>query len=341
MSEIWAASMGGVPWDADKMEQAVTQLRHRATISFVVGSDTMEDLQELDQRVFARRPDLILKIDNPQEKEGYTEHFLDTLASLRHVAALQLHLRQRQDLTKLAALDRMQYLSLRSDKKQNIDFIRGYKHLTYLALSGKFEALSPIEDCIRLTTLVLNTAVNSLDFLVDLPFITYLAIDSVPLNGPLEVLAESNLTMLRLSSVRNLTSVDAISHLHNLTSLQLSLPKIEQLCDFSRLTRLVQLELDYMKSLRDIDGLWSASNLEVLMLKEVSKSVTAEELTRLASMNSLRQVDFRFIDTGKQRIAALRKHMLEVGKEHLLVENISEEHHIPSLALTHLSKILT
>ncbi|WP_020618295.1 hypothetical protein [Paenibacillus daejeonensis] len=341
MSEIWTASMGGVPWDADKMEQAVSQLRHRGTISFVVGSDTTEDLQELDRRVFARRPDLILKIDNPQEEDRYSEDFLDTLADLRHVAALQLHLRQRQDLSKLAAVKGMQYLNLRADKKQSIDFIRNYKHLTYLALSGKFEELSPIEDCIRLTTLVLNTAVNSLDFLVDLPFITYLAIDSVPLNGPLEVLAASNLTMLRLSSVRNLTSIDAISHLHNLTSLQLSLPKVEQLCDLSRLTRLAQLELDYMKSLRNVNGLWSASGLEVLLLKEISKSVTAEELARLASMDSLRQVDFRFMDTGKQRIAALRKHMHEAGKEHIIIENIPEAHRIPSLALTHLSKILT
>jgi hypothetical protein len=62
MSEPWAASMSGAPWNDDKMINAITQLRNRATISFVVGLDEVHDLRRLDEHVFAKRPDLILSI---------------------------------------------------------------------------------------------------------------------------------------------------------------------------------------------------------------------------------------------------------------------------------------
>lgn len=79
---------------------------------------------------------------------------------------------------------------------------------------------------------------------------------------------------------------------------------------------------------------------EVLELKEIHKGIKAEAFERLTDMPSLRQVDFRFIDQGKGRIAAMRKHMMDAGKEHLLYENIPEEQRISSTALVHLSKIL-
>ncbi|MEC0206521.1 hypothetical protein P4H39_28350 [Paenibacillus lautus] len=95
-----------------------------------------------------------------------------------------------------------------------------------------------------------------------------------------------------------------------------------------------------MKSLQEINNLWTADKLEVLMLKEIHKGIKAEDLDGLADMDCLRQVDFRFIDSGKGRIAAMRKRMAEAGKEFLLYENIPEEKRIRSMALEHLSGIL-
>ncbi|RXZ81063.1 hypothetical protein EBB07_16680 [Paenibacillaceae bacterium] len=340
MSEPWAASMSGVPWTTDKMNSAVSQLRNRATISFMVGLDETDDLLKLDEQVFARRPDLILYIYNTEEKGRYTDKFLETLAGLKHVAAMQLDLQQQHDLSMLGAMQRMEFLKINSKKTQNLDFIRHYKLLKYLSLSGKFDDLSPIADCMMLNTLILNCAIDQLDFVVDLPLMAYLAIDSCTLNGSLDVLAESNISMLRLSSVRNLTTIDALGALHNLVYLHLSLPKIERLCDFSNMNNLRQLELDFMKSLREIENLWTADRLEVLELKEIHKGITAESLDGLTEMNCLRQVDFRFIDSNKGRIAAMRKRMFEAGKEQLLYENIAEENRIRSMALAHLSNIL-
>ncbi|MGG4482194.1 hypothetical protein [Paenibacillus illinoisensis] len=340
MSEPWTASMSGVPWNTAKMDNAVKQLRNRATISFVVGADVMEDVAELDKRVFSKRPDLILKITNVEEKGRYTEEFWKIIAELKYVKALELDLKQKQDLNVLGALQRLEFLNIRAAKTQNLEFIRQYKQLQYLSLSGKFDDLAPIEDCIRLSTLVLNCSIETLDFALDLPFIEYLAIDNGALNGPLDVLADSNIRMLRLSSVRNLTLIDELSALHHLEFLHLSLPKVERLCDFSGMKNLRQLELDFMKSLQHIDNLWTTEHLEVLVLKEIHKGIKAEAFERLTDMPSLRQVDFRFIDQGKGRIAAMRKHMMDAGKEHLLYENIPEEQRISSTALVHLSKIL-
>ena len=340
MSEPWAASMSGVPWTTSKMNNAVTQLRNRATISFVVGSDSIDDLLLLDEQVFSKRPDLILSVYNPEEKGRYSEKFLEILAGLKHVAALDLSLKQQQDLSMLAALRRIEFLYIRSKKSQNLDFIRNYKRLEYLALSGKFDDLSPIADCVMLKTINLNCAIDQLDFVVDLPLIKYLTIDSCTLNGSLDVLANSNISMLKLSSVRNLTNIDVLGVLHNLAYLHLSLPKVERLCNFSNMKQLRQLELHFMKSLREIENLWTADQLEVLELREINNGIKAEDLNGITKMDCLRQIDFRFIDFNKGRIAALSKCMHEAGKEQLLYENIPEEKLIPSMAIKHLSNIL-
>ncbi|WFR65118.1 hypothetical protein P9222_14575 [Paenibacillus amylolyticus] len=81
MGEAWHASIQGIPWNAEKMNQAVNLLRRRATVHFRVGADTFEDLAELDAKVFAARPDLILHISNADPKEAYSSGFLGDLPS--------------------------------------------------------------------------------------------------------------------------------------------------------------------------------------------------------------------------------------------------------------------
>ncbi len=342
MNKPWHASMQGTPWNEEKMSAAVEQLRNRATVSFVVGVDLTEDLLELDAQVFAKRPDLILYIWNRDAKARYTEEFLETLAALKHAAALKLNLQQPQDLTMLGAMKQMQFLNVISPKKaQSLDFIRNYNQLTYLELHGKFNDLAPIAECIRLNTLVLNCAIDRLDFVADLPMIKYLSIDSCELKGSLDVIADSNVSMLILSSIRNLTDIQAVGQMRNLDFLRLSLPKVERLCDFSKMDKLRQLELNYMKSLQGIENLWSAKRLEVLELKEINTAIKAEAFAPLGDMKSLRQVDFRFIDFNKGRIATMGEQMERAGKGHLLYENIPEDQHIRSLALEHLAPILT
>lgn len=96
------------------------------------------------------------------------------------------------------------------------------------------------------------------------------------MNGTFDTIADSNVSMLILSSIRNLTDIQAVGQMRNLDFLHLSLPKVERLSDFSKMNKLLQLELSCMKLLQDIENLWSARRLEVLELKEINTAIKAE-----------------------------------------------------------------
>lgn len=322
------------------MDSAVEHLRHRGTIVYTVGVDPIDDLFELDERVFAARPDLILRLDQADGKTRFAEPYLEALAAVKHVAALELNLQQRHELNGIAALERLEFLKVSARKQQSLDFIRGLKSLRFLSLSGKFDDLSPIADCRLLNTLLLSCTIETLDFAAHVPSLEYLSIDSCVCSGSLSVLADSGIRLLRLSSIRNLTNIDDLAALRQLEYVSLSLSKVERLCDFSAMDRLKQLELNGMKGLRDIGNLWTAARLESLELREIGKDVAADEWQGLTRLAQLRQVDFRWIDFGQARIAALHKLMSEAGKAHLVVENIPEEERIPSMGIAHLSRFL-
>ncbi|MGQ8872704.1 hypothetical protein [Paenibacillus sp. TSA_86.1] len=342
MTQFWHASIQGMPWNEEKMNQAVQHLRRRATVHFRVGVDTYEDLTELDMNVFAVRPDLILHISNADLKAKYTSIFLGRLAQLKHVSALQLDCSQVQDLTILGALKQLVFLRLNSTAKAtDLSFIEYYRDLTYLELHGKFKNLISIEKCKSLETLTLNCSVDCLEFLTELPKLQYLSLDQCELKCELDVLAQSTIRMLKLSSVRKLMSIKGLEQMHGLEYLHVSLSKLEQLCDFSQLPRLRQLELVYMKSLQDIEGLWTASALEVLELKEINTALKATSFARLAELKQLRQVDFRFIDFNKGRIAAMREQLIQQEKSHVIYEHIPEQQRIQSMAIEHISRYLT
>ncbi len=341
MGEIWTGSMSGAPWTTEKIENAVKHLRKRATVSFVAGVDKLDDLASLDTELFAKRPDLILSVSNSDSKSRYPEEILTALSGLRHVFALQLALNHSQHLDRLSALGRMDFLVINSKKELSLEFIDSYKQLRYLRLSGKFASLSPITGCSSLESLVLNCAIAGLDFVAPLPSLRDLLIDSCTLEeGSLAALSDSSVSILSLSAIRNLTNLDELRLLRNLAFLQIAQPKVQRLFDFSKLERLRQLELVYMKGLKEIDLLWTANTLEYLELKEINPVIKADAFRRLTEMEHLRQLDFRFIDFNKGRIAALQKMMQEAGREGVLIQNIPEDKHIRTLAQQQAAKHL-
>lgn len=340
MKKVWTGSVVGAPWTPRKIGDAARHLRNRATVSFLDGVDTLDDLAELDKKLFSRRPDLILSVSHSDAKSRYSEELLTTLAGLKHVAALQLGLNHTQDLGELAALSRLDLLVLNGNKVIDLDFIRSFKMLRYLRLSGKFVSLSPIVDCISLDALVLNCGIADLGFVASLPSIQYLLIDSCTLEGSLAPLGDSTLSMLSLSAIRNLTSLDELASLRNLEFLHIAQPKVQRLFDFSKLEKLRQLELVYLKGLKEIDLLWTTRRLECLELKEINPGIKAEAFRGIAEMEHLRQIDFRFIDFNKGRINALGKMMAEAGRAGLLMDNIPDSRQIRSMAIEHAAKHL-
>lgn len=341
MTAFWHASIQGMPWNEEKMHQAVQHLRRRAVVHFRVGVDTYEDLSKLDADVFSVRPDLILHISNADPKSKLPSSFLGRLAQLKHVSALQLDCSQVQDLTILGAMEQLLFLRLNSPARAaDLSFIKHYQQLTYLELHGKFKSMNPAAQCQHLETVILNCPVDGLDVLSELPRLQYLSLDHCELQSELDVLTQSTVRMLKLSSVRKLMSIKGLEQMHRLEFLHLSLSKLEQCCDFSQMPRLRQLELVYMKSLQNIDDLWTASSLEVLELKEINTALKAASFARLAELEKLRQVDFRFIDFNKGRIHAMREQLSQQGKEHIIYEHIPEQKRVQSMEIEHISQYL-
>ncbi len=340
MGVVWTSSMSGAPWTRSKMMDATKQLRQRALISFVIGIDKLEDLAELDKHVFAIRPDLVLSISQVDMKGRYTQQLLQAIAELQHITALQLHLRHSIDLSILGKLERLHYFSITSRQPVHLSFISSFTELKYLSVHGKFHDLSPIGDATRLDTILLSTTIYELDFVRQLPKLKCLFIHDCTLEGSLDALVDSTVTMLSLAGIRNLTDLTEIELMHKLVYLRLSLSKVEFLCDFSRMHDLRQLELDQMKALQQIDPLWTAQRLERLSLREISTAVKAKDLEPLTEMAHLQQLDFQFIDFNKGRITALRERFAQAGKAHILYENIPEDQRIEPLSLLHLQKHL-
>lgn len=341
MGETWTSSMNGAPWTKNKMNKAIKILDTRATISFVIDIDKIDDLLALDQQVFSKRQDFILSISSVDMKGRYTKELLSTLAELKHVSALRLNLIQSCDLSLLGQLHHLKYLSIISKKPINLDFLANFTQLQFLSLDGKFTDLQLIENCHQLDTLILRCTVSELVFVSRLPRIQCLYIHDCSVEGSLAALSDSNVKILSLSSIRNLTSLDALASLHNLHYLRLSLPKVEYLCDFSNMKQLRQLDLTRMKSLKNIDLLWTAQSLERITLSEISTAIDALDFKPITQMQHLRQLDFRFIDFNTKRITAMRKLVVEAGKGHILYENIPEDQLVSSIADEHLAQHLS
>ena len=80
---VWEHSIHGVPWTPKKMRIAVEALRADASVGFAFGADKLAHLSELDDKVFARRPDLRLHPWSTRSSRLISEEELALLASMK------------------------------------------------------------------------------------------------------------------------------------------------------------------------------------------------------------------------------------------------------------------
>jgi len=84
----------------------------------------------------------------------------------------------------------------------------------------------------------------------------------------------------------------------------------------------------------------TASNLEILELKEINTKIKAEAFDFLLDMPKLKQMDFQYIDFNKKRIEIMRKKWIDSGKQDILIDCISKEKRQRKMNSIHLSRIL-
>ncbi|MDR1912679.1 MAG: hypothetical protein LBQ52_10110 [Helicobacteraceae bacterium] len=278
------------------------------------------DLEDLDELVFKRRSDLVLKPSaHLNDDRAMSEEEMDKLTRLKYVKKLDLGYCRNLSFKPLADMKRLTYLNLWGAKSGlDISFIEELSALDTLYIQGKIKTLKPIETCRGLKFLYLSTRINNFDFIKPLDKIEKLCIDYCASTNDFAYLNKPSLKALSITQVKALENIDSLSEFQYLEALALSASRIKKLPDMSALCNLRVLELKGMASLENIEALKTIPKLERLSLQEINTKIKAEEFYFLAEINSLKEVDTRFLDLNKGRIKKITDHFIKRQKAELL-----------------------
>lgn len=338
----WVHSMHGVPWTPKKMRQAVAVLRDGASVGFAFAADPLERLRELDERVFAERPDLWLHAWSTASGAKVTDAALAELTALGHVRRLQLSGMTCKSLDRLGDLTKLTEVSIAVGGTIGLAFITRLPALRRLAVHGRIDDLAPLARCARLehvslggtlpdlaplagvkrlASLVIGGAtVRSLAVLGKLPRLRRLQLDTTTIAcSPAPIGTVRGLVELSITNTRELRDVTFLSGLSRLTSLRLDQPHVRRLPALAALRRLHEVQLCGMKAWENPEILATLPSVRALALSEINPKLAAERFFFLAEMKSLRSLDIRFIDLGKRRPSVLTAHLVQAGKRGLLV----------------------
>jgi hypothetical protein len=284
------------------MNNTIKKLRKNGFINFAFGSEKLKKLAELDKKVFSVREDLILRIYSTEPDDKFTEEHLLALSRLENVKNLEINSCNNSNLSKLGDLKNLEKLILKNCKKLEIDFIKKLSKLKYLQLVGKIKGLEVIRLCQNLEMLDLEQlTINDFSFILPLKKLSRLVIYNSRVNCGFEVLQKTKLTELSLSTITNLSDVSFLSKMKYLKRLNLAASKVENLPNLKNLEKLESLELDTMKLWKNPEILKSIKNLKKLRLCEPNTKLKAEHFYFLISINSIKEIDYQFIDFHDSR----------------------------------------
>lgn len=318
MTEKWIHSMDGVPWTKAKMEKAVEILRPHAAVTFAFGAEKLSVLKELDEGVFKLRPDLIFHVWSVSDKRNITDEEFTLLTKMRYVRKLHFSGFNNTNLQPVSEMTQLTSLQLEPNKKLDISFVEKLSLLTNISLTGSFVALEPLSNCIELTTIYLSATMNSFSFLESLNKIEKLSIDHCRTSNDFSWFNKPSLTDLSITSIKMLENVDSLAGFENLESLKLDASKVKTLPNLIGLKNLKKLELATMKVWGNPEVLMSLPKLEELELNEINSKLKAEQFYFLTEIDTLKTLDFRFMDYNKARIEKLNKIFNERNKDHIL-----------------------
>jgi hypothetical protein len=316
----WIHSMHGMPWTVEKMNEAVKILRPGATVSFAFGGERLQALQELNDLVFKPRPDLILHGWSVAGDRMITDRELNTLATMSSINGLRLNGFSNTSFAQISRMSQLGTLRLGPLKKLDISFLEHLKQLKEVRLSGKFDSLEPLETCAGAESLSLSTTIRSFDFCRPLNNLKKLQIDACRASNDFLAFNKPTLRELSITSIHRLENVDALSAFERLGRLKLYASRVEFLPDMKRLRKLANLDLGYMKSWKNPEALKSLPALKELRLTWINTKIKAEQFFFLMDSQTLKSVDFQFMDTNKTRIASLNKAFEARGKAGLLAK---------------------
>lgn len=209
-------------------------------------------------------------------------------------------------------------LKLNPLNKLDISFLSNLKFLKEINLSGKFNSLDSIKNCTDLETIYLSTTIDSFDFFKDLNRVKEVFIDSCLVLNDFTLLNKPTLQKLSVTSVKMLEQIDSLANFESLIFLRIDASRLKVLPNMSKLINLKKLELKYMKIWENPEILNTIPSLEELELQEINTKLKAEEFYFLTKMNTLKTLDFRFMDFNKNRIEKLNNYFKLNDKEDIL-----------------------
>ncbi len=318
MTKKWIHSIDGVPWTKAKMKEAIEILRPNASITFAFGAEKLSVLNELNITVFSARPDFIFHVWSVADNQIITNEELELLTKMKNVKKLHFNGFNNTSLQPVSAMTQLTSLELGPMKKLDISFIEKLNLLTEISLTGSFVAIEPLSSCNELTKLYLSTTINSFSFFKPLNKIQKLIIDSCISTNDFSTFNKPTLSELDITSIKMLENVDTLADFENLKSLRLDASRVETLPNLTKLTNLKKLQLGYMKIWDNPEILQTLPVLEELELNEINTKLKPEQFYFLTEMETLKTLDFRFMDFNKNRIEKLNKIFKENGKDYIV-----------------------
>ncbi|UQZ89826.1 hypothetical protein C4J81_11635 [Deltaproteobacteria bacterium Smac51] len=305
--------------DVKQLQSAVHTLRDKGTVHF----DGLEDrvtARQIDEILFARRPDLELAISSAGPPEPlYSDKFLISVSEMKHVKKLQIHCRKRQDFSIFGKMGQLEQLRLHlTYVPLDISFAGELPHLKFIIINSKCKGLEHLADSTSLVS-VFTYSGN-----VDFTFAANLSIKNVRLTGRHDSwrhILKPCLKTLAFDCVPNLNDIDCISDCTGLEKLSIAQSKITTLPDFSPNKNLRELYIYSAKNLHNLENLATIPQLETLSIMEVSSKVNIDRLSSiLLAMPNLKTIGCGFMSLAKKHVLMLKDKLRQGGREDLIGE---------------------
>ena len=304
-------------WTKQKIDEAVTETRENGTIYFDMRpfyKNTRAGLEKLNERLFKKRPDLILQI--------VTENNEDLLLLPQLENIKKLYFSNYESLDEIKTMRHLTSLEIYNVNKKALDtgFLEGLDALRDLSVTGKVKNIEAVGKCKNLEKLYLSTTIENYAFAQPLDNIKTIFIDNCIAPGDFTLLNKQTLEKLSLTQIRGLENIDAIKNFPSLKRLKLSASKIKTLPKMNSLLNLRELDLRGMKIWDNPEVIKTIPLLEKLTLEEINTKLDAERFYFLTEMETLSEINFRFMDFGKKRIEKLTARFAQSGREHIIAK---------------------
>jgi len=284
-------------WDNQKINESL-KTEQNGYVSFCLWTNDMTILQELDEKLFANRPDIELFIErrwkgSPEEKNSISfeetcTSFINEVSKMKHVKKTSIHSTKTNNIALLGNMAQLEYLDLDYQGKDSLLFLKNLTNLKTLLLKGGYKNYEAIAYCEKLEVLEIagneinmkmnKPTVDSINYLSGLSNLTSLtfnlckfstddfsAIEKIPALNYL-VLANSNIE--KIDFIENCTLLETLV-LHRITALEL--------CNLNKLANLEKLSLEQSKTITT-KNLATAPNLKYLQI-EGMKGIKNKELS--------------------------------------------------------------